>query len=70
MPHSSFDFYGQLLARAGGTGGGNLLPPLGGPTQAGTTPGLTFRALLLGGGKCTELDVVLETCEEEKEAAM
>ena len=51
--------------------GGSLLPPSGGPTQVGTTPGLTFRALLLTGGKCAEeLDVVLQTREEEKQAAV
>jgi hypothetical protein len=35
----------------------SLLPPSGGPTQVGTTPELSFRAMLRGQEEVTALEV-------------
>ena len=44
---------------------GSLLPPSGGPTQARTTPRLSFCALLLCGEEFTTLSVVLQPHRHE-----
>jgi hypothetical protein len=50
--------HSSICLRGGGAGGGQILPPSGGPTQVRTTPGLKFRAVIgLEGEVC--LDVVL-----------
>ena len=45
-----------------------LLPPSGGPTQAGTTPSLTFRAMLVG--EYADLDVSFLASREVPEALL
>jgi hypothetical protein len=42
----------------GGASGGELLPPSGGPTQVGTTPGVGFRAVV-GPESSVDIAVVL-----------